>query len=352
MKDNLHFFTGFPGFLTTQVIARLFEQFPQDKIIALVEKRAFESAKKKVSENNWTDKIELIVGDITKHNLGIEDATLVKIDIQKDINYLWHLAAIYDLAVPEEVAHHVNVVGTQKVVNFCATLSNLKQFNYISTAYVSGRRAGRIFEDELDEGQEFNNFYESTKFLAEKVVQKSKLPYVIFRPAVIVGDSKFGITEKFDGPYYLFKLLNELPKWMPSVNINTGSGGVNIVPIDFASDALVALGTDLNSVHQIFHICDPNPMSPTEIIELSFKYLGKKPPVMNVPKSIFKLAAESEKIEKLIGVPRQVLNYFNHNANYDCSNSAPALEAYGIICPHLSSYVSVLIDYYETNSKA
>ncbi len=345
MKHNTHFFTGFPGFLTSHIIDELLAKHPNDKVVALVTRRSFSTAQKKIQNNNWESRVELVIGDITQDDLGIDNPGL----LLKRLTYVWHLAAIYDLAVKEEVAHRVNVTGTQKIIEFTASIKNLVQFNYISTCYVAGKREGLIFEDELDEGQSHNNFYESTKFLAEIEVQKSTLPFAIFRPAIIVGDSRSGKTEKFDGPYYLFKLLNELPSWLPSLNVRSGTSGVNIIPIDFATKAILALGTDDQSKGQVFHICDSNPMVPTEIISLSLKSLGKKPAAASIPNSIFKRAAESRNIEKITGVPKEVLNYFTYNAAYDASNATRLLAGYGISCPHLSSYLPILIDYYETH---
>lgn len=345
MENKTHFFTGFPGFLTSHIIDGLLKTHPGHSVVALVERRSLRAAEKQIKDRNWESKVELVLGDITQDNLGILDPE----SLFEKLDYVWHLAAIYDLAVKEEIAYKVNVDGTKKAIEFTSSVNNLKQFNYISTCYVAGEREGLIFEDELDEGQAHNNFYESTKFLAEIEVQKSSLPFAIFRPAIIVGDSKSGKTEKFDGPYYLFKLLNELPNWLPSLNVRSGTSGVNIIPIDFARDAIVALGTDEKARGLVFHICDSNPMVPTDIIALSLKSLGKKAPSASIPNSIFKRAAQSPNIEKLTGVPKEVLNYFTYNAAYDASNATRMLKKYNISCPHLSSYLPTLIDYYETH---
>ena len=67
----------------------------------------------------------------------------------------YHLAAVYDLAVPEDVARRVNVVGTAKVLEFLESFPGEVRLNYISTCYVSGYRQGMVFEDDLDRGQRF-----------------------------------------------------------------------------------------------------------------------------------------------------------------------------------------------------
>ncbi|MEZ5207186.1 MAG: SDR family oxidoreductase [Acidimicrobiales bacterium] len=87
-----------------------------------------------------------------------------------DITEVWHLAAVYDLAVPREVGMRINVVGTEHVLRFAESAPGLTRHQYVSTCYVSGRYAGPFAESDLDVGQRFNNFYEETKFLAEVAV--------------------------------------------------------------------------------------------------------------------------------------------------------------------------------------
>ena len=106
---------------------------------------------------------------------------------------VWHLAAVYDLAVAPQVARRVNVDGTRNVLDFCREQPHLRRLQYVSTCYVSGRFEGEFTEDALDVGQAFRNHYEETKYEAELLVRKAMadgIPATIYRPGIVVGDSQ------------------------------------------------------------------------------------------------------------------------------------------------------------------
>ncbi len=104
-------------------------------------------------------------GDIAERGLGLSDTDYER--LRAEVARVFHLAAIYDLAVPEELAQRVNVDGTGNVLELCAAAERLERLAYVSTAYVAGLRTGVVYEHELVMGQRFKNHYESTKFQAE-----------------------------------------------------------------------------------------------------------------------------------------------------------------------------------------
>ena len=128
---------------------------------------------------------------------------------------VWHLAAVYDLAVPEEIARRVNVQGTANVIEFARSRKEFTRLQYVSTCYVSGDYDGEFPEDEIDLGQGFLNHYESTKFEAEVLVRRAiraGLPATIYRPGIVVGDSVTGETQKYDGPYFYATYIQRHPR--------------------------------------------------------------------------------------------------------------------------------------------
>ena len=108
----------------------------------------------------------------------------------------------------------MNVDGTGNVLDLCAPREQLERLNYVSTAYVAGDRTGVVYEHELVLGQGFKNHYESTKFQAELWVHQTmdRVPTTVHRPAIVVGDSHTGETQKFDGPYYLLRTISRSVK--------------------------------------------------------------------------------------------------------------------------------------------
>ena len=199
-------FTGFPGFLGVQLLPRVLSRLSDSTVTCLIQSNFADLATRQLEElveanPDLAGRIDLVTGDITVPGLGLDDPTALAAGVTE----VWHLAAVYDLSVPRDVAMRVNVEGTRNVLDFAERADSLQRFHYVSTCYVSGRYAGAFGEDDLDVGQQFNNYYEETKFLAEVEVQTRRdqgMPTTIYRPSVVVGDSTTGQTQKYDGPYY------------------------------------------------------------------------------------------------------------------------------------------------------
>ena len=346
------FLTGFPGFLTSMLLRELMSRQPSATFHLLVESRFEQLALERATQltNRLPDfegELNVVVGDITAPLLGLSEEQHDA--ITGEVGVVWHLAAIYNLAVPEALAYQVNVTGTVNVLNFCESCENLERLNYISTCYVSGERTGLVFEDELDEGQGHNNHYESTKFWAEVEVQRrsADIPTAIFRPSIVVGHSKTGETDKYDGPYYLFKVFKNLPSWVPIPNIGSGNAVVNIVPVDFATKSIAELGLTAGNEGMVFQIADPNPMRAQDIVGLTLDLLGRKKAPGKLPPRLLDVALSRESVEDFMGVPHEVVEYFSHQARYDTSNTLRSLQDTDIRCPHLSSYLQTLMDYVD-----
>src|SRR3954470_16725246 len=234
--------TGFPGFIGKRLVAKLAAGDPKLKIVALVEERMLEGAREAAAEIS-EKQVEVVAADISKPFLGLSQSDHDALAQRAEL--VFHLAAIYDLAVPIEVAQKVNVDGTGNVLDLCAAAKKLERLVYISTAYVSGMRTGIVYEHELVMGQAFKNHYESTKFQAEVWVRQlmDRIPTTILRPAIVVGDSKTGETEKFDGPYYILRAISRAERLhRPVAQFGRSNAPFNVVPVDYVVAALVAAG--------------------------------------------------------------------------------------------------------------
>ena len=241
----LYFFLGFPGFITTRIVRNLAEDDPSQLFVLLVHPSQIDKARNTVTAiaeatGSPADRFRIIEGDITRPNLGLSPSE--QTELAEQITKVFHFAAIYDLAVGEDIAELINVRGTENVVNWVGRLPNLERFIYCSTAYVSGRRQGTVLESELIDINGFKNHYESTKFKAELVVQRAwdAIPTTIVRPGVVMGDSRTGETDKFDGPYFVMRFLDRFSK-IPIPNLGRGDVLFNVVPVDFVVDAICDL---------------------------------------------------------------------------------------------------------------
>ena len=105
---------------------------------------------------------------------------------------------------------------------------------------MAGTYRGEYTEEDFDVAQDLPTPYHQTKFEAELLVRSEPgLRYRVYRPAVVVGDSRTGEMDKVDGPYYFFGILAKLavlPSFTPVVLPDTGR--TNIVPVDYVVDAV------------------------------------------------------------------------------------------------------------------
>ncbi|GAB4301516.1 MAG: SDR family oxidoreductase [Myxococcota bacterium] len=353
-----HFFiTGFPGFIAERLIPELAQKSPDAKFTMLVEARFKSRAEddlKKLAAKVPTleNKTTIIIGDITRKDLDISNAHLHQ--LANEITQVFHLAAIYDLAIDYPTARAINVDGTANIIEFCKKLKNLKKHNYISTCYVAGTRTGTVMESELNMGQGFKNHYESTKFAAEVLVRESmdKIPTSIYRPSVVVGDSTTGETAKYDGPYFPLLLLMRLPTWLPIPYLGEGRATINIVPVDFIVKSLAELSQQEGNIGKTFQLADPDPMLVRDFWALALERLGfSSPPKYTLPMPLVKLSMKPKSVRQMLRIPMEALAYFDHQVSFDTTNTVTALKGTGVACPHISTYLDNIIEYARHNPK-
>ncbi len=210
-----------------------------------------------------------VAGDIMLDDLGLGAD---RGDLIGRIGEIYHVAACTSLSQTMEDARRTNLLGTENVVAFARTVrkaGNPVRLHYLSTAYVSGTRTGFIREDELERGQEFFNRYEWSKFEAERAVRKAgaDLPVTVYRPGIVVGDSRTGRTNRFQGIYHLLQLihcglLDSLP-CQPDFQLD-------LAPVDYVCGAIVRLAQSRDSANKTFHLTagPENTLSLGELVEI------------------------------------------------------------------------------------
>jgi thioester reductase-like protein len=345
---SVTFITGFPGFIGRRVVARLLADDPQARVIALVEQRMLDSARA-VAEGIGAERVELLVGDIADRRLGLSDEDYER--VRCEVRRVHHLAAIYNLAVPLEIAQRVNVDGTGNVLDLCAAAESLERLVYISTAYVAGMRTGVVYEHELVMGQAFKNHYESTKFQAEVWAQQmlDRVPTTILRPAIVVGDSRTGETEKFDGPYYILRAIarsHRLGRALPQ--FGRADASFNVVPVDYVVDAIVAAGEDPATIGQTLHLVDPDPLKANELVTLlSREYAGRDPQGQIPPGLVTATLRVRSLRERLDNIPAESIAYLNHPVTYDARRAVDLLGARGLCPPRFGEYVGPMVSFFR-----
>jgi thioester reductase-like protein len=348
---NTLLMTGFPGFLGSALLPRLLARRDDTRAVCLVQSRHLALARDRVRElaeshPDTAGRVELVDGDITAPTLGLRGRP----KWLDDVTEVWHLAAVYDLAVPEEVARRVNVVGTAHVLHLCASLPRLGRLHYVSTCYVSGRYEGEFPEDGLDEGQTFRNHYESTKFEAEMLVRKAMadgLPTTIYRPGIVVGDSRTGETQKYDGPYFLATFLRrQLPLAVVPAVGDADEVRVCLVPRDFVVEAMDELSVLEESAGRTYALTDPRPPTVRHLVDTFARHLGKRVLWVPLPLRPTRFLVESVPgMERLMGLPAEALDYFASPTTYSTTNTTTDLAGSGLECPDFDGYAGRLLDF-------
>lgn len=348
------FLTGFPGFIAGRLVKRL--AATDATFLLLVQPAWKERARQdvtRIAEETASpeSRFRIIEGDITKTDLGMVPAALEA--AQKETATLFHLAAVYDLAVAADVARLVNVEGTRNVNHFARSLKNLRRYHYVSTCYVAGKRKGLILEDELRHEAGFRNHYEETKYLAEIEVDdlKSELPVTIHRPSVVCGDSRTGETAKYDGIYYLIQYLRMQPRLLSLVNIGNHKVRLNLVPVDFVVEAMATLAQDEHAVGATVQLADPSPLTTHDLFEEIARTLAGRSSRLTVPPKLVRPSLMLPFSPSLTGLPHAGVPYFFIDQTYDTALSTKLLEPHGIRCPHFPDYVNALIDFVERHPK-
>jgi len=351
---QIYFFTGYPGFLASSLIKQLITDHQKEikHVYLLVLPHLIDQAEEKITHfakanNVSADLFTIVPGDITKPGLAIQEG--MDLQLEKTVTHVFHLAAIYDLAVEKEAAYHVNVNGTKQVNDWVETLDQLDRYIYFSTAYVAGTREGRIYEDELIKGQSFKNHYEETKYHAEVLVDnlKEKIPITIIRPGVVKGDSKTGETIKFDGLYFMLNFFDRVGALPIIPYFGAGDMDGNFVPADYVLEATSYLAIAAVGNGKTYHLADPNPYTMKELSTmLSETYLNRKPNI-TLPVSLAKLSLSSSFARKWLQIEKEVLDYYIIDNSYDCSVTVADLDGSGIVCPDLKDTLEPMIAFYR-----
>ncbi len=359
-----YFITGATGFIGGELVGLLAKR--KGTIYALVRpdsEHKLDALRKRLGLK--ADRLVAVRGDLTKPNLGVRKDVMAK--MEGKIKHFFHLGAQYDMMSDDEERQlQVNMEGTREAVNLAQALK-AKCFHHMSSVAVAGLFQGYWQEDMFEEADQFDQPYFKSKRLAEAVVRNEcKIPYRIYRPGIVVGNSKTGETTKADGPYYLFKFLqrvrNALPAWVPLVGLE--GGRINIVPVDYvaATTDYLAHKTGLNG--RTFHLTDPQPFRSGEALNIFAKASRAPQFAMRIdarmldiiPKNMRELILQLPPVKRLLesilrdmGVPKQTLTYINYPTRFDSRDTQRALEGSGITCPRLDVYAPVIWDYWERN---
>ena len=342
------FITGFPGFIANRLLERLARKDCDFILLvqpSLLTRAVEELARISQFTGRRPDDFRIVEGDISEPGLNLKPSDLEL--VQQQATRVFHLAAIYDLAVPRDIALRVNPGGTRNVLAVARSMPHLRQFHHVSTCYVAGKREGTILETELRHESGYRNYYEESKYLAELEVEsaKSELPITIHRPAVVCGDSQTGETGKYDGVYYLIHYLLRWPSGLSLINIGNHEVSLNLVPVDFVVDAMAALAFEERAIGKTLQLADPAPLTTNQLFNSIAKSVDDRRSRVTAPASMVYFFLMLPGAPRITHLPHHAVPYFFVKQLYDSSQAQHLLAPHGIQCPRFESYVDKIVDF-------
>jgi thioester reductase-like protein len=363
-----YFVTGATGFIGRRLVEQLLAN-RQGDVYVLVRENSTGRLDDLVERWSMTagasaaERVKPVIGDLRRPLLGIEKEQVA--DLRGKVDHFFHLAAVYDMTAPAERNTAVNVGGTTHAVELARAI-DAKHLHHVSSIAVAGTFKGVFDEGMFDEGQRLPSPYHRTKYESERIVRDQPyIPWRVYRPGIVVGDSQTGEMDKIDGPYYFFKAIQRmrqlLPEWVPLLGIDLGY--TNVVPVDWVAGALEQIAHEPDLDGRAFHLTDPRPQRVDELInELAgiahapkFALNIDKRLLDPLPKWPLKLALALPPLRQArslalrdLGIPEEVISHMELVPRFDTRETARALAGTPLEQPPaMQDYLPRLWDYWE-----
>ena len=345
--------TGGTGFIGRRVVSRILDRSSDAQVWVLVRRESLTRFERLAGrgEHPWGDRAKALVGDLTAEDLGLSEETIGELG---SVDHVVHCAAIYDVTIAEDAQRAANVDGTRAVIALARRLD--ATLHHVSSIAVAGTYRGEYTEEDFDVAQDLPTPYHQTKFEAESLVRSERgLRYRIYRPAVVVGDSRTGEMDKVDGPYYFFPILAKaarLPSLLPVLLPDTGRS--NIVPVDYVVDAISELIHAPDRDGQTFHLTAPDSIGLRGIYRGISKAAGLPRLRGSLPRGAatpFLRATGRAKVLRnmavtQLGIPAEILDVVDLMPTFTADNTSDALRDTGITVPDFASYAPRLWRYW------
>jgi thioester reductase-like protein len=337
--------TGFPSFRARKMVEQILATDRRGTLYAIVHQKFSDQAKSFLDGLERADRDRVVVyeGDAAAIDMGLSGSEYREIAARVD--RIHHVAQVTYPGVSRKVAEYVNVGATREIVEFGRMCQRLKCLVVHSSATVSGNRTGLVLEDELSARQTFRSPVEETLARAERIAREAMhdLPICVVRPTQIVGDSRTGEVDRFDGPYLLILLILSAPQEFPVLLPAKGDAPMNLVPIDYVVQAARRIGQSSTAIGKTFHLTDPKPLTVRQVFQLVAQSGGRRLPGGFIPSRVTKALLSTPGLNLVAKSPRAFVDTITTQVRYDTRNTDDVLAGSEIHCPPFESYVDALV---------
>ena len=353
MSQQTTLVTGFPSNeLATRVVSRLLEQEASTHLTLLVPERFVDHASEWLSALPMAqrERTQLLNGDVAALDMGLSGREYL--ELAERVERIHHCAAVTYSGAPFSMAERVNVGGTFEMLELARTAKHAPRIVHWSSISATAGKYGVVREDELVAPR--SGSLAHTRYRAEKLIDKARgaLPITVVRTAMLVGDSRTGRMARLDGAYLLISVLLNAPRDVPLLLPAQGSAQLQVVPIDYAVDAGLAIAGAAESVGGTFHVIDRGALTLDGALGHIAELLGKPPPRGGLAPSLAQVVLRIPGLDKLVHAQRALLDELARDVRYDDKHAQQILAHSGLSCPSFASYVGQLVSHVERERKS
>jgi len=344
--------TGATGFIGRRLLERLLAR--EGDVYALARPQSVARLERLARMLAAGDRVKPVAGDLSAPMMGIDHEWIR--EHAGYVEHVFHLAAVYDMQASDKANELVNVGGTREAVAVSNAL-RADCLHHVSSVAVAGSYAGTFTEAMFDEGQPLPHAYHRTKFESERIAREdSRIPWRVYRPAIVVGDSRTGEMDKVDGPYYFFGLLDVASRLPSALRLPAPRlGATNLVPVDFVASAMDFLAHEPGLDARAFHLVNPEPQPTLDVLNVFARVAGAPRLRGVLPRATLDLPMQLGVVREVLlpqlGIPAAAIDHAFFTCTFDSTAARQALLDSGIEVPPLEEYAPVLWSYWKEHMR-
>lgn len=347
--DSSVLLTGFPTFVSRQMAGQILAAEPKTQLYCVVRAKYAKVAAELVElmPAEQRKRVVLLDGDSAAMDMGLSGAEFREVTAR--IDRIFHFARVTHLAAPRELTEYTNVQGAHEAIELARCSPSLRCLVMLTSASLAEPVRGVAREQFPNVRLQHKTFIEETLARAERFARRAmpRIPITVLRPSIIIGDSRTGEIDRFDGPYTLILLILTSPAGAAAQLPIRADAPLNMVPVDYVVRAAHRIGSDPAAPGRIFHLVDSSPLPSRRVFELVAHVAGRRSPRGFVPSLVARSLLRAPGIEHVVKSPRGFLELLATNVRYDAANADQLLRGTGIACPPFEAYVDRMVAYVQ-----